>query len=117
MAAAHAMEKRSARRVPVSLTAHCRIGNRFVREPVADLSRGGLYLKSRQPGAREGIPVRVALALPHAEGPRFCTLAGQVVRLDRDSNGRLCGMGVSFAADQIAQLDRTMLDDYLTQTK
>jgi uncharacterized protein (TIGR02266 family) len=114
MSMAHAAEKRSARRVPVSLTAHCRIGNRFVREPVADLSLGGLYLKTREPVVREGVPVRVALALPYSDGPRFCTLAGQVVRVDRDAQGRLRGMGVSFTEDQIAAVDRSTLKTFLT---
>ncbi len=60
-----AMEKRGFPRIPVTLTAHCRIGNRYVKDAVADLSEGGLYLKTREP-AREGTPVRVALALPFA---------------------------------------------------
>jgi len=111
---AQALEKRSARRVPVSLTAHCRIGNRFVREPVADLSLGGLYLKTREQVVREGVLVRVALALPYSDGPRFCTLAGQIVRVDRDAQGRLRGLGVSFAEDQIAADDRTTLKTFLT---
>jgi hypothetical protein len=113
MSRAHAREKRSARRVPVTLTAHCRIGNRFVRQPIADLSASGLYLKAREPGAKEGIPVRVALALPYADGPRFCTLVGQVVRIDRDEHGHLKGIGVSFTEDQIAAVDRATLEQYL----
>ncbi len=114
MSTSRVSEKRCAKRVAVTLTAHCRIGNRFAREPVADLSAGGLYLKTQELGAKEGVPVRVALALPYSDGPRFCTLAGQVVRLDRDPQGRLRGMGVSFAEDQIAPVDRTTLEGYLT---
>jgi Tfp pilus assembly protein PilZ len=114
MSKATPTEKRAARRVPVSLTAHCRIGHRFVREPVADLSLGGLYLKTREHLVREGIPVQVALALPYSDGPRFCTLAGQVVRIDRDSRGKLVGMGVSFAEQEIAPGDRSTLETYLT---
>jgi Tfp pilus assembly protein PilZ len=106
-------EKRAAQRVPVSLTAHCRIGHRFVREPVADLSLGGLYLKTREQVVKKGIPVRVALALPYSDGPRFCTLAGQVVRIDRDAKGKLVGMGVSFAGEEIAAVDRSTLETYL----
>lgn len=53
--------------------AHCRIGNRYVKDAVADLSEGGSYLKTREP-AREGTPVRVALALPFGDGPKHCTL-------------------------------------------
>lgn len=107
-----AREKRSSRRVPVSLTAHCRIGNRFVRDPVADLSTGGLYLKTKEP-VKEGIPVRVALALPAEDGPRFCTLVGNVARIDRDEKGRLLGIGVSFTSEEIGSVDRSALERFL----
>src|SRR4051812_35203157 len=92
-------EKRIHPRLAVALTAHCRIGNRFIRDAVADLSQGGLYLKTKEP-AREGTPVRVALALPYEDGPKFCTLVGCVARIDRDPRGRLLGLGVCFDATQ-----------------
>jgi uncharacterized protein (TIGR02266 family) len=105
-------EKRVFTRVPVVLTAHCRIGNRFIRDAVADLSEGGLYLKTREP-AREGTPVRVAIALPHHEGPRFCTLVGNVARVDRDQRGMLKGLGVSFASDEIGSSDYNTLQSFI----
>jgi len=111
-----AREKRAARRVPVELTAHCRIGNRFMKQPVGDLSLGGLYLKAGEPVTSEkGLPVRVALALPYSDGPRFCTLAGQVVRIDRDEDGRLRGLAVSFEDGEMAADDRTMLEGFLAK--
>ncbi len=105
-------EKRVFVRVPVVLTAHCRIGNRFIRDAVADLSEGGLYLKTREP-AREGTPVRVALALPHQEGPRFCTLVGNVARVDRDQRGILKGLGVCFTTEEIGASDFTTLQSFI----
>ena len=96
------------------LTAHCRIGNRFIRDAVADLSEGGLYLKTREP-AREGTAVRVALALPHREGPKFCTLVGLIARVDRDSRGILRGLGVSFSDEEIAPNDREAVSAFLQQ--
>jgi uncharacterized protein (TIGR02266 family) len=104
-------EKRGFPRIPVSLTAHCRIGNRYVKDAVADLSAGGLYLKTREP-AREGTPVRVALALPFVDGPRYCTLVGAVARVDRDQRGVLRGLGVSFA-DVTQDGDREALNGFL----
>jgi uncharacterized protein (TIGR02266 family) len=105
-------EKRVFVRVPVVLTAHCRIGNRFVRDSVADLSEGGLYLKTREP-AREGTAVRVALALPHREGPKFCTLVGSVARVDRDHRGILRGLGVCFASNEIGSVDFSVLQSFI----
>ncbi|MBI3184532.1 MAG: PilZ domain-containing protein [Myxococcales bacterium] len=105
-------EKRGAARVPVALTAHCRIGSRYVRDPIADLSVIGLYLRTREP-AREGTPVRVALALPHSHGPRFCMLVGNVARIDRDGHGHLQGLGVSFAEEQMSALDVDALRDFI----
>ncbi len=98
----------------VALTAHCRIGNRFIRDSVADLSRGGLYLRTREP-AREGTPVRVAIALPYDDGPKFCTLVGCVARVDRDPRGRLLGLGVSFDDAQTALHDRTTLSAFIAR--
>lgn len=105
-------EKRIFPRVAVTLTAHCRIGNRFVRDAVADLSEGGLYLKTREP-AREGTPVRVAIALPASDGVRFCTLVGSVARVDRDAKGAPKGLGVCFAGQDIAVSDRTTLHGFV----
>jgi uncharacterized protein (TIGR02266 family) len=107
-------EKRVFRRFPVELTAHCRLGNRYVRDAVADLSEGGLYLRTREP-AREGTPVRVALALPQKEGAHFCTLVGNVARLDRDARGHVKGLGVCFDEATLAARDRATLAAYLTR--
>jgi uncharacterized protein (TIGR02266 family) len=97
--------------VQVALTAHCRIGNRFVREAVSDLSAGGLYLKTRELAPR-GTPVRVALALPMAEGPHYCTLVGSVARVDRDARGFARGLGVAFES-----ADREALQGFLAQRR
>lgn len=105
-------EKRGAPRVSIALTAHARIGNRHIRDTISDLSSGGLYLKTRQV-AKEGTPVRVALALPYADGPRFCTLVGNVARVDRDGRGILRGLGVSFAAEEINAVDRDTLLEFI----
>lgn len=104
-------EKRVFPRVPVTLTAHCRIGNRYVKDAVADLSEGGLFLKTREP-AREGTPVRVALALPFGDGPKYCTLVGSVARVERDGRGLLRGLGVSFT-DEVGSIDRAALAGFL----
>ncbi len=107
-------EKRVFPRFTVALTAHCRIGNRFIRDAVADLSEGGFYLKTREP-AREGTPVRAVLALPSESGSRICTVVGNVARIDRDGRGLLKGLGVSFHDDEMAALDRRSLQSYLAQ--
>lgn len=108
-----AQEKRVFPRMNVALTAHCRIGNRYVRDAVADLSEGGLYLKTREP-ARQGTQIRVALALPYSDGPRFCTLVGEVARIDRDPRGLLRGLGVSFLGQEIAAPDREALHGFIS---
>lgn len=104
-------EKRGSPRIPVALTAHCRIGNRYVKDAVGDLSEGGLFLKTREL-APEGTPVRVALALPMGDGPRYCTLVGSVARVDRDARGSLRGLGVSFTND-LPRDERAALSGYL----
>jgi uncharacterized protein (TIGR02266 family) len=106
-------EKRGSHRLPVQLTAHCQLGTRFIRDPIADLSESGLYLKTREP-TREGAPVRVALALPYTDGPRFCTLVGRIARVDRDGRGTMMGVGVRFSAEEIAAVDRATLNTFLS---
>lgn len=107
-------EKRGSQRVPVELTAHCRIGNRYVRDPIVDLSEGGLLLRTREV-AKAGTPIRVAVALPYQEGPRYCTLVGAVARVERDERGLLRGLGVSFSREEIAKNDRSNLVGFLSQ--
>ncbi len=106
-------DKRVFPRIQVALTAHCRIGNRFVRDAVADLSEGGLYLRTKEP-ARAGTPVRVALALPFFDGLRYCTLVGIVARVDRDARGVMRGLGVSFEALTTGLRDHAALKGFLS---
>nr|WP_228530935.1 MULTISPECIES: PilZ domain-containing protein [Myxococcaceae] len=107
-------DKRRTPRVSVNLTAHCRIGTRFIRDPVADLSLGGLYLRTHEP-AREGTPVRAALALPSQDGPRYLTLVGSVARVDTDPRGHAQGLGVAFAEEQMAEQDRAHLGAFIAE--
>ena len=128
-------DKRRSPRVSVNLTAHCRIGNRFIRDPIADLSQvqpaqrevqrevrdpiadlslGGLYLRTHEP-ARAGAPVRAALALPSQDGPRYLTLVGSVARVDTDPRGHAQGLGVSFAEEQMAAADRSALGAFIAE--
>lgn len=108
-------DKRLFPRLAVALTAHCRIGTRYVRDFICDLSRSGLYLKTREP-AREGTPIRVAVALPLQGGAKFCTLVGSIARVDRDQRGILRGLGVSFAEADISSDDREAVNAFLQQT-
>jgi hypothetical protein len=57
--------------------------------------------------------VRVALALPFGDGPRICTLVGNVARIDRDARGLLRGLGVCFLGGEIAAVDREALCGFL----
>lgn len=111
-----AQEKRGFPRVPVTLTAHCRIGNRFVREALSDLSEGGFYLRTRE-RAMEGTPVRIALALPSDDGPRVITLVGRVVRIDRDARGFAKGLGVSLSGTEIEPTDRASLSGFIGSSR
>lgn len=103
-----------ARRVTVALTAHCRIGNGFLRVPVSNLSVSGLLLRTRE-RAKEGTPVRVALALPDPDGSRICTLVGKVARVAVDPRGLPCGLGVRFHDEQIAPADRASLQRFIAE--
>jgi len=105
-------EKRASPRTSVQLTAHCRLGNRYVREAVGDLSQGGLFLRTREV-VKEGTAVRVAVALPLTEGPRICTLVGRVVNVHKDARGMRQGVGVVFDSHEIASLDQLALTRFL----
>lgn len=106
-------ERRGSRRIPVALTGHCQIGHRYVREAIHDMSLGGLYLRTREV-AREGTPVRVAVALPAGDGPQFCTFAGLVARVARDDTGYQTGLGVRFAPETTNGADLRCLAEYLS---
>ena len=105
-------EQRRDIRLPVSLTAHCQLGSRFIRETLTDLSEGGLFLCTQEPAA-EGTEVRVALALPHADGMKFCTLTGRIVRVQRAANGFREGLAVAFD-ENTSPFDKDMLRGFLS---
>jgi uncharacterized protein (TIGR02266 family) len=107
------LEKRGSTRVAVTLTGHCRIGNRHLRDAVADLSEGGLYLQTREP-APVGTPVRMALALPLVGEARICTLVGVVAWRELDGLGRQRGLGVSFDAADMVPADRRSLLGFIS---
>jgi uncharacterized protein (TIGR02266 family) len=109
-------EKRASPRTPVQLTAHCRLGNRYVKEAVGDLSEGGLFLRTREV-VKEGTAVRVAVALPLTEGPRICTLIGHVVNIHKDARGQRLGVGVVFESQEIASLDQLALSHFLARAR
>lgn len=109
-------EKRASPRTSVQLTAHCRLGHRHLKEAVENLSRGGLFLRTRE-AVKEGAPVRVALSLPLEEGPRICTLVGRVARVHTDARGLRCGVGVAFEAAEITGPDRLALHSFLEQAE
>lgn len=94
--------------------AHARIGHRYVRDAIGDLSDGGLFLRTKE-AARVGAPVRVALVLPGANGPEYCTLVGRVLRVDPGGAGRGRGVAVQFELDQIAPADRNRLEEFLAR--
>ncbi len=105
-------EQRREIRLPVALTAHCQLGSRYIRDSLSDLSEHGLFLRTQEP-AQEGTAVRVALALPHTEGMRFCTLSGVVVRVQRNAAGEREGLAIRFD-DGTAAFDRDMLRGFLS---
>ncbi|MGQ0505306.1 MAG: PilZ domain-containing protein, partial [Myxococcaceae bacterium] len=73
----------------------------------------GLYLRTREL-TREGTQVRVALALPYLDGPRYCTLVGRIARVDRDGHGSTRGVGVRFLSEEMGAVDRATLNTFLS---
>ena len=98
-------ERRREPRLPLQLTAHCQIGGDYERGAVVDLSRNGVGLRTGRSFPR-GTPMRVALALPYTEGPKFCTLSGTVVRSGNNEIGVQLDPGVS-------RSDRDVLNGFL----
>lgn len=103
-------DRRKSPRVPTSLHAHCQIGTRYVREALGDLSVTGFFLRTRETAA-EGSPVRAAVAVPHAEGPRFLTLVGRVARVTRD------GLGVMFSRRETSASDLSTLERFIDASR
>ncbi len=99
-------ERRADQRLPLSLTAHCQVGTDYTRSHVIDMSRSGIGLTTETPWP-PGTSLRVAMALPHHEGPKFCTLAGTVVR------SRPGGVGVRLDDSKVSRSDREVLSGFL----
>ena len=99
-------ERRTEQRMPLSIAAHCQVGADYTRGHLVDVSRNGIGLRTEQSWPK-GTDVRVALALPHHDGPKFCTLAGQVVR------ARPGGVGVRLDEAKSSRSDREVLSGFL----
>ncbi|MBS2027043.1 MAG: PilZ domain-containing protein [Deltaproteobacteria bacterium] len=99
-------ERRADQRLPLSLTAHCQVGTDYSRSDVVDVSRSGIGLRTDTPWP-PGTSLRVAMALPHHEGPKFCTLTGTVVR------ARPGGVGVRLDDSKASRSDRDVLAGFL----
>jgi len=99
-------ERRAEQRLPLSLAAHCQVGTDYTRGHLVDVSRRGIGLRTEQPWPA-GTDVRVAVALPHHEGPKFCTLAGRVVR------ARPGGVGLRLDEAKSSRTDREVLSGFL----
>jgi hypothetical protein len=72
--------------MPLNLAAHCQVGSQYSQGWLFNLSRSGMGLRTETAWPR-GTAVRVAMALPYTEGPKFCTLSGTVVRSTQDHVG------------------------------
>ena len=48
------------------------------------------------------------------DGPRYCTLVGSVVRVDRDARGVFRGLGVCFEEVKSQPTDRKALKGFLS---
>lgn len=106
------VERRAHERLPVAMTAHCRIGPRHLRARVTDISVGGLLLKTEEM-APVGAQVRLAVNIPQPSGVRVCVLAGEVARLEVDRFGNQRGLGVRLSATSIAPVDRASLGEFV----
>ena len=99
-------ERRRDPRLPLKLAAHCQVGTDYSRGDLLDLSSTGLGLATSQPWP-QGTAVRLALALPYTEGPKFCSLSGTVVRIQAGQ----VGMKLDPAP---ARIDRELLQGFLS---
>lgn len=112
---AESVDRRCSPRWPVTLLANCLVGTHFLRNAVADLSSSGAFIRTTEIFP-EGLPVRVAMALPTDEGPRLCTFVGTVARVAPDTEGdAMPGIGVAFSSETLAGSDGGVLRSYLEQ--
>jgi hypothetical protein len=95
----------------MSLTATCHIGGQAINEPLVNISTGGLYLRTKA-DVKDGERARIVLSLPYIGGRRYCTVNGQIKRVDRDGAGRTSGVAVVFDSD-MSESDRALIRSFL----
>ena len=88
------IERRRDPRMPLGLWAHCQIDGAVSEQALGDLSVSGLYLRMST-APRMGARVRIVLGLPYISGQRVCSLAGEIVWIDRKGD-EVRGAGVQF---------------------
>jgi hypothetical protein len=104
LTAAAGENKRRHPRLPLGLAAHCQLDGVVSQEALGDLSASGLYLRTTSE-LRTGTRIRIVLGLPYIGGQRVCTLSGQIVWVDRGSEGAVRGAGVEFDESDSNDLD------------
>jgi hypothetical protein len=86
-------ERRTTRRIPFDTAVGCDVGDRHILDYTADLSLGGLYVRTNKLNAAPGSPVKITLRVPGM--PKRATVDGFVVRTDPGENG---GVAIRFAS-------------------
>lgn len=85
-------ERRAARRATFDAAVSCEIAGQSILDYTANLSLGGVYIRTDKVAPSVGEPVRVTLRVPGMTAKT--QLDGKVVRTDRDEDG--AGIAIRF---------------------
>ncbi|MCC6806077.1 MAG: PilZ domain-containing protein [Deltaproteobacteria bacterium] len=86
-------DRRTARRIPFTIAVGGDTGGRHILDYTADISLGGLYIRTSKLVAAPGAPIQITIRVPGM--PKRVCLDAFVVRTDQGEDG---GVAVRFAA-------------------
>jgi uncharacterized protein (TIGR02266 family) len=110
------MERRRAFRAGVTkVTVDCRDVDVFVSSKIMNISRGGLFVKTRRPPPKD-TPLEIEFTLPAGEESVKAT--GSVVWVNpyASRGNALLPVGVGIHFDKIAKKDLKRIEDFITQS-
>ena len=105
-------ERRSEKRAPLKVRVDCRDVDVFASSKIMNISRGGLFIKSRKPPPRN-TPLDIEFFLPIGQDPVRAT--GSVVWIGPSASrgNAMLPVGVGIHFNEISKKDLKRVEDYI----
>ncbi len=111
-----ARDRRKAVRAPLKVQVDCRDVDVFVSSKIMNISKGGLYVKTRKPPPRD-MPLQIEFRLPAGQEPVHATGSVVWVSPAASRGNALLPVGVGIHFDHIDRKDLKRIEEYIEESR